>query len=110
MASFCRTSWLLGWAKPVRSGTRQRQVRPYLPRRGGCPGAGVARPLGWGDALLGWGDALLGVSGGGSLAGAGSCQGPSCAVTCDPGMGGRAAAVPKKSVWSPSRPGVTTSH
>lgn len=30
MVSFCRTSWLLGLAKPVRSGTSQRQVRPDL--------------------------------------------------------------------------------
>lgn len=28
--SFCRTSWLLGRVKPVRSGTNQRQVRPCL--------------------------------------------------------------------------------
>lgn len=30
IVSFCRTSWLLGWVRPVRSGTSQRQVRPCL--------------------------------------------------------------------------------
>lgn len=69
MVCFCRTSWLLGWAKPVRSGMNQRQVRLYVPQRGawlpvgwhGTAGARALRQarLGWGDTLLGWWDALL---------------------------------------------------
>lgn len=34
MASFCRTSWLLAWAKLERSGMSHRQVSLYLPQRG----------------------------------------------------------------------------
>lgn len=45
--SFCRTSWLLGRVKPVRSGTSQRQVRPCLLQCGpGLPRVwcGTAKP------------------------------------------------------------------
>lgn len=71
MVSFCRTSCLLEWVKPVRSGMSQWQVRPYLPQRGvWLPGGwhGTARALrqtllGGRGTLLGWEDTLLCVSG-----------------------------------------------